>query len=128
MCLRGNAVEKKKILVVEDDRLNQLVYQGILSKIYDVKICGDDKEFDTALSEDTYELFIIDLALNCEKDGIDLIKELRLMNKYKDSPIIVVTAFAFRKDRDNSLSAGANSFVVKPFDTKNLIEEIKKYL
>jgi DNA-binding response OmpR family regulator len=119
--------EKNKLLIVEDDRLNQLAYRGFLSKIYDIKISGNVKEFNAALSEDTYDLFIIDLALNCEKDGIDLIKELRQMNKYKETPIIVATAFAFKKDREISLEAGANEFIVKPFDKKNLLEEIKKY-
>lgn len=121
-------MNKKKILIVEDDKLNQLAYLGILSKIYDLVICGDNYEFDKALTLDTYDLFIVDLALNCEKDGIDLIKELRLMNKYSDSPIIVVTAFALRKDRENSLAAGANSFMTKPFDKNNLLEEIEKYV
>ncbi|MCX6168454.1 MAG: response regulator [Ignavibacteriales bacterium] len=118
---------KNKLLIVEDDKLNQLAYRGVLSKHYDVKICGDDKEFYSALSEDTYELFIIDLALNCEKNGIDLIKELRQMDKYKGTPIIVVTAYAFTKDRKLSLEAGADKFIVKPFDNKNLLGEIQKY-
>ncbi|MDP2036507.1 MAG: response regulator [Ignavibacteria bacterium] len=121
-------MNKKKILIVEDDKLNQLAYKGLLSKIYDIVICGDDYEFDKALTQDTYDLFIVDLALNCDKDGIDLIKELRLMNIYKDSPIIVVTAFAMRKDRENSLAAGANSFMTKPFDKDNLIAEIEQCL
>lgn len=121
-------MNKKKILIVEDDKLNQLAYLGILSKIYDLVICGDNYEFDKALTLDTYDLFIVDLALNCEKDGIDLIKELRLMNKYSDSPIIVVTAFALRKDKENSLAAGANMFMTKPFDKNNLLEEIEKCL
>lgn len=119
-------MNKKKILIAEDDKLNQLAYKGLLSKIYDLVICGDDYEFEKALTQDTYDLFIMDLALNCEKDGIDLIKQLRLMNKYTDSPIIVVTAFALRKDRENSLAAGANSFMTKPFDKDNLLGEIEK--
>jgi DNA-binding response OmpR family regulator len=91
-------------------------------------MCVDEKEFDTELSEDTYDLFIIDLDLNCERNGVDLIKELRLMNKYKHSPIIVVTASASKKDRESTLLVGANSFMVKPFIMKKLIEEIAKYL
>ncbi|KUO60676.1 hypothetical protein APF79_02585 [bacterium BRH_c32] len=119
---------KRKILIVEDDWLIQLVYKGILSKIYDISISSDDKGFDIAISKETYDLFIIDLALNSKKSGIDLLEELRSMNKYKDTPIIVVTAFAFKKDREIALAAGASSFMVKPFITKNLIEEIAKYL
>jgi DNA-binding response OmpR family regulator len=118
---------KNKLLIVEDDKLNQLAYKGILSRIYDIKICGNVKEFDSALTEDTYDLFVMDLALNCEKDGMDLIKELRQMDKYRKTPIIVVTAYAFQEDRKLSIEAGADKFIVKPFDNAKLLEEIKKY-
>lgn len=119
--------EKNKILIVEDDVLNQQVYKRSLSKDYILKICRDDIEFYAALSDSTYDLFIVDLALNCEKDGIDLIKELRQMNHYEETPIIVVTAFAFSKDKENAMSAGATQFINKPFYNKMLLEEIKKY-
>ncbi len=119
--------EKNKILIVEDDVLNQQVYKRSLSKDYILKICGDTKGFYAALMADTYDLFIVDLALNCEKDGIDLIKELRQMNHHKGTPIIVVTAFAFSKDKENAMAAGATQFIIKPFDNKKLLEEIKKY-
>ncbi len=117
--------KKKKLVVVEDDELNQLAYSGVLSKFYDVIICGSDKEFYLALTNNSYDLFIINLALNCEKDGLDLIKELRLMKEYKKTPIIVVTAYAFKRDEINSLAAGANKFITKPFSNKTLLEEIE---
>ncbi|MFA7421456.1 MAG: response regulator [Melioribacteraceae bacterium] len=119
---------KNKLLIVEDDKLNQLAYKGFLSKNYDIKICGDVQEFDSALTNDTYDLFIIDLALNCEKNGIDLIKELREMDKYWETPIIVVTAYAFREDRKLSMEAGADKFIIKPFDKNSLLDEIQKSL
>ncbi len=119
--------KKHKLLVVEDDWLNQLAYEKILSVDYDVKICGNDEEFYSALDEGTYDLFLIDLALNSEKNGIDLIIDLRKMDRYKDTPIFVVSAFAFNKDRDLSMTAGANKFIAKPFVNKYLLDELKKY-
>ncbi len=118
--------EKKKILVVEDDKLNQLAYKGVLSKEYNVTICGDNTEFYISLNRFTYDLFIIDLALNCEKNGIDLIKELRQMKEYERTPIIVVTAWTLKKDEKISLEAGADKFITKPFVNKTLLEEIGK--
>ena len=118
--------EKKKILVVEDDKLNQLAYKGVLSKEYNVTICGDNTEFYISLNRITYDLFIIDLALNCEKNGIDLIMELRQMKEYERTPIIVVTAWTLKKDEKISLDAGADKFITKPFVNKTLLEEIGK--
>lgn len=118
---------KRKLLIVEDDLLNQRIYRAIFSKDYDLTICGNDLEFDAALSWNTYELFIIDLALNSDRNGIDLIKELRNMNKYKIVPILVVTAYAFRRDEELSMLAGATKFITKPFDKEILLREIKQY-
>lgn len=119
---------KNKILVVEDDELNQRIYSLLLAKEYSITVCSNDKEFSAAIQKTDYDLFIIDLSLHSEKDGIQIIKELRGMDKYKKIPIMVVTAHAFKKDEDNSLAAGANVCIVKPVDNKLLLKEIKKYL
>jgi len=50
------------------------------------------------------------------------------MDKYRETQIIVVTAYAFREDRKLSMEAGADKFIVKPFDNKSLLEEIRKSL
>ena len=119
---------KNKILIVEDDNLNQLVYKGVLSGIYDITICSGVKEFNYELTADTYDLFIIDLGLNSDKNGMDLIKELRQMDKYRKTPIIVITAYASLEDRKISIEAGADKFIIKPFDNVKLLEEIKMSL
>jgi DNA-binding response OmpR family regulator len=117
---------KNKILVVEDDKPNQLIYRRILSRNYEITICGDVAEFNAALSDNTYDLFIIDLALNSERNGIDLIKELRNISKYEKIPIVVITGHAFRKDKKNSMDAGATKFLIKPFNIEVLLAEIKE--
>ena len=118
---------KNNLLIVEDDEPNQNVYKAILSKDYEIKICGDDEEFYAALRENEFDLFIMDLALNGGKNGIDLIKELRKMEKYKETPVIVVTAFTSRKDKEIAMAAGTTNFISKPFDIETLLTEIKKY-
>jgi len=119
-------MNKKKLLIVEDDELNQTIYKAILSKEYEIKICGDDEDFYAALDEREYDLFVMDLALNCGKSGIDLIRELRLMEKYKNTPVIVASAFAYSKDREIAIAAGTTKFISKPFDKKTLLSEIDR--
>jgi len=128
--LYGSGLIKRKcrLLIVEDDELNQKVYKAIFSKDYEIIICGDDEEFNTALRENDYDLFIIDLALSCGKNGTDLIRELRKIEKYKDIPIIVVSAFVSRKDQEIALAAGGTKFISKPFDKEALLTTVKKYL
>jgi DNA-binding response OmpR family regulator len=128
--LYGSGLIKRKcrLLIVEDDELNQRIYKAILSKDYEIIICGDDEEFYTALRENDYDLFIIDLALSCDKNGTDLIRELRKIEKYKDIPIIVVSAFVSLKDQKIAMASGSTKFISKPFDKEALLTEVKKYL
>ncbi len=118
---------KNNIMIVEDDSLNQKIYNALFSEEYHIKICSNDAEMYAALSEDKFNLFIVDLALQSEKDGIQLIKELRQMEEYKNTPIMVVTSFAFQKDRTNAMEAGADEVFFKPIDNKVLLAEVKKY-
>jgi len=124
----GLIKRKYRLLIAEDDELNQRIYKAILLKDYDIIICGDDEEFYSALRENDYDLFIIDLALSCGKNGTDLIRELRKIEKYKDIPIIVVSAFVSLKDQKIAMAAGSTKFISKPFDKETLLTTVKKYL
>lgn len=119
--------KKPKLLIVEDDLLNQNVYKAIFSNDFCVAQCKNDKEFDVALRNDSYEIFLIDISLGGKKDGIQLIKELRDKKEYKLTPIIVVTAHAFKKDEDTAMAAGTTKFFRKPVNYQILVDEFKKY-
>lgn len=116
-----------KLLIVEDDELNQKLYKAVLSKEFDTTICGNDVQFYDTLSKNKFDIFLIDLALGKGEDGISLIKKLRQMDEYKSTPIIVVTAYAFKKDEDTAMAAGATKFIRKPVDNKVLVDEFKKF-
>jgi CheY-like chemotaxis protein len=118
---------KTKLLVVEDDVLNQSIYKAFLSKDYEIKICSDDDDLYAALRENEYDIFIMDLALNFGKNGIELIKELRIKEEYKYTPIIVASAFAFSKDKEIAIAAGATKFITKPFNKETLLTEVERY-
>jgi CheY-like chemotaxis protein len=116
---------RPKLLIVEDDDLNQLVYNALFEKKYDIIICKNEYEFYPALNSNKFDLFLIDISLVGTKDGLQLTKELRQMAEYKTVPIVVVTANAFKKDEENAKNAGATKFIRKPFDAKNLLLEIE---
>lgn len=116
---------KPKLLIVEDDDLTQKVYKAMFSKKYDLVLCKNEIDFYPALDKHKIDIFLIDISLVGTKDGIQLIKELRNSKNYKSTPIIVVTANAFKKDEEVALEAGATKFIRKPFDNKRLIEELE---
>ncbi len=121
---------KPLILILEDDEITQLVYSSMFSKMndFDILLCKNDKEFYAALEMHHFDLFMIDLGLNESKDGLQIIKELRQMDAYLSTPIIVVSAYTMQQDEHECLAAGANKFIRKPFEMNNLRSEIKKIM
>ena len=122
-------MEKKlKLLILEDDQITQRAYFGIFSKSndYELLMCKDDREFYNAVGEHDVDIFLVDLGLSQSKDGLQIIKEIRNMDKYKTSPIIVVSAFTMLKDEKDCKLAGATKFIRKPFELNELRSEFKK--
>jgi CheY-like chemotaxis protein len=119
---------KKRLLIVEDDDLNGIVYKALLSKHFKVTICVNETEFYNALKKEHFDLFLMDISLVGSKDGLQLIREIRTMDEYKLIPVIVVTANAFRKDEDAAIAAGATKFISKPIENQKLIDALTSTL
>ena len=118
-----------KILVIDDELEICKQISLILSKQgYEVTYANSYKEFaDLELRNFNYDVVLVDLWLkNSTKQGIDIIEFLK--NKYEN---LVIVSFSGHANIDNaieSVKAGANDFIEKPFETKKLIHIIQKNL
>ena len=118
-----------KILVIDDELEICKQISLILSKQgYEVTYANSYKEFvDLELRNFNYDVVLVDLWLkNSTKQGIDIIQFLK--NKYEN---LVIVSFSGHANIDNaieSVKAGANDFIEKPFETKKLIHIIQKNL
>lgn len=119
---------KKNILVVEDDSNNRNLLFLILKKDYNVFFATNDTEFYEQLSNNLFDLIIMDIQLGIEKTGLDLIKELRQMEKHSKIPVICLTANAFLQNRSDAYQAGADEFIAKPVEIKILRDKISKLI
>jgi len=63
-----------------------------------------------------------------EMDGFEAMREIRQMRKYKNLPIIAVTAKAMKGDREKCIDAGASDYITKPVDTEQLISLLRVWL
>lgn len=117
-----------KLLIVEDDKIMLTIFTRILQKYFDVYPCKSVEEFEDNINTKTVDLFIMDLSLGEEKNGIDLIRELREHNKYSKTPIFVVTAHAFHAEERAAYDAGATKFFRKPVENEVLIKSVKESL
>lgn len=117
---------KPKLLVVEDDVGILIFIQKFLNKHFDIRICSSSKTLYERLEHDKFDVILMDIALSGEKDGLQLTRELRKMEEYKDTPIIALTAHVFVKDKENAFNAGVDHFLAKPVSNDELRDTLLK--
>jgi two-component system phosphate regulon response regulator OmpR len=116
------AENSKKILMVDDDaRMRELLQRYLTEQGFNIKAVADAKEMDVALSADSYDLLVLDLMLPGE-DGLTICRRLRGSNVI--TPIIMLTARGDEVDRIIGLEMGADDYLPKPFNPRELLARI----
>jgi two-component system response regulator QseB len=107
-----------RILLVEDDSMiGESVSEGLKSEGYAVDWVRDGQEAETSIAATPYSLVVLDLGLP-RRDGIDVLRGIR--ERHVDVPVLVMTARDTVRDRIKGLDAGADDYLVKPFDLDEL--------
>jgi len=118
---------KKTILVVDDEKnIRDLLKFNFENEGYDVVVAKDGKEALEKVKE-SIDLVVLDLMLP-EIDGLNVCKKIRNDEKLGDLPIIMLTAKSEDIDRIIGLELGADDYVTKPFNTRELIARVKALL
>jgi DNA-binding response OmpR family regulator len=112
-----------QILVIEDEkRVADLIKRGLEDQDYTVELSYDGTTGKTLALQRDYDIIIMDVVLP-GINGIDLCKEVRLVKP--DIPIIMLTALGTTDDKVEGLDAGADDYLVKPFDFRELQARIR---
>ncbi len=115
----------EKILVVDDDlNICELLRLYLTKEGYNVVIANDGVSAVTMFQEENPSLVLLDIMLP-KLDGWQVCREIR---KFSETPIIMLTAKGEIFDRVLGLELGADDYVVKPFDTKEIVARIKAVL
>lgn len=115
----------EKILVVDDDlNICELLRLYLTKEGYNVVIANDGMSAVTMFQEESPSLVLLDIMLP-KLDGWQVCREIR---KFSETPIIMLTAKGEVFDRVLGLELGADDYVVKPFDTKEIVARIKAVL
>jgi CheY-like chemotaxis protein len=121
-------VSRPAILVVEDDADTQSYMRTILRRRYDVVIAASDPEARKVLEvRPDVSLILLDLALG-GGDGLALVRFLREQERWKQLPIIAVTAYASPEDRERALAEGCDDYLTKPVNRRELLAKIDAFL
>jgi two-component system phosphate regulon response regulator PhoB len=111
----------KKILVVDDEPdVTELVSYRLRKEGYDVEVINNPLLIMGKAAEFRPDLFILDIMMP-ELDGIKICRMIRADKNLADSPVIFLTARGSSDDRIKGLESGADDYIAKPFDVKELV-------
>lgn len=124
---REKNLEDRTILVVDDDVRNIFALTSAL-ETHGAKIqsARNGKEALDKLSPEV-DLVLMDIMMP-EMDGYEAMRRIRLSDKYKDLPVIALTAKAMKDDKEKCIEAGANDYLPKPIEMDKLLSLIRVWL
>jgi len=117
-----------RILLVDDNPINRDVGTAFLEDVgMVVELAENGQESLDALAEKTFDLVFMDIQMP-DMDGLEATRRIRRDERYKDLPVIAMTAHAMSGDRDKSLAAGMNEHITKPIDPVVLYQTLKEWI
>lgn len=116
-----------KVLVVEDDPTNaELVREMLQVKDFIVDEAENGKEAIEKAEKEKYDIILMDIGL-LGMDGIEVKKIIKNNPTYKEVPVIAITSFAMKGDRERILAAGFDDYIPKPIHFANFLNRLEKY-
>ena len=124
-------IEKKdtvKILLVEDYKHSQIIVTRLLKKndFESIVVVENGQEALDAVHQQHYDLILMDMQMPV-MNGFEATRRIRQIEEYKETPIVALTAFAMKGDREKCLDAGATDYIPKPIDSQEFIQKVKYY-
>jgi len=117
-----------RILVVEDNELNLKLVRDVLRHAgFDVIEARTGEEGVQLASDCSPGLILMDLQLP-DIDGAEVLRRIRRSERGRTVPVVAVTAFAMRADRERAFDDGFDGYIEKPISTRELPRQVAEYL
>lgn len=124
----SSSMSKGRILVAEDNEINQLVIIGLLEQLgYQAVIAQNGYEALELVDQQECKLILMDIHMP-EMDGYEATQRLRKLKQMNRIPIIALTADVMMQERPEVLKLGLNDILIKPVDEKQLSDMLEKWL
>lgn len=121
-------MSKELIYVVDDEEnIRELIEYNLKKAGYNIRTFADGESFLNSLQDDMPDLVCLDIMLP-DYDGLELCKKIRASKKFKNLPIILLTAKTTEFDTIIGLESGADDYIGKPFSVNELIARIRSLL
>jgi PAS domain S-box-containing protein len=121
---------KPRILFVEDNQVNSMYSMALLGKLeFDAVLAENGRDALAALEQGTYDLVLMDIQMPV-MNGEEALREIRTkeLGSSRHLPVIALTAYSLRHDRERFLLQGFDGYVSKPMVIEELIDEMKRVM
>jgi len=126
--LSSLSFKDKNVLLVEDNKVNQLVAQAMLEKTgVKVEVAENGKDAVDKSARMNFDIIFMDLSMP-EMGGIEAVQIIRKRQSDKHVPIVALTANVTSSDKEECIKAGMDGFMSKPFEVKELLDVLNKWL
>lgn len=126
--LDPESLDKKRILIVEDDPVCANLMKMYLLKAYDITVVNMGEHALELLSEAKFDLLILDINLPGGMSGGEIAHIVREMEVYQNTPLVAITAFSLPGDQQRFTESGFNCFIEKPFKREDFTSRIEELL
>ncbi|MGE3855032.1 MAG: response regulator [Planctomycetota bacterium] len=119
---------KRRLLLVDDNAANRMALGDYLGAIgYNVDTAADGVEAIERVSAGAYHLVLMDVQMP-RMDGLEATRRLKALPHTRNVPVVVVSAFAMKGDRERCLAAGADEYLAKPVQLADLRKILDRFL
>lgn len=119
-----------KILVAEDNEANQFLIKAITKNMeWEITVVDDGEQAVEAYKKDTFDLIMMDIQMPI-LNGYEATKIIRTIEEEKGihTPIVALTAYAMKSDKDSCIEAGMDDYISKPFKRQQFLDMVSKTL
>lgn len=115
----------ENLLLVENELVSSELVLLYLKDLYHVDVARDGFEALTKVKAKKYDTILMDINLGEGLTGIEVTRKIRKLEQYADTPIIAVTAFAMKGDKEEFINSGCSHYLSKPFEKSDLLNLLK---
>jgi CheY-like chemotaxis protein len=125
----GEVLAGKRALIVDDDMRNIFAMTSFLER-YEMVISSAENGRDALgliETSEPYDVVLMDIMMP-DMDGYETMRRIRANDRYRDLPILALTAKAMKGDKEKCIEAGASDYIAKPVDTEHLLSLLRIWL
>ncbi len=126
--IKSHGEKMDKILIVDNDKMTRDFTCFILKKYYTIETAEDGPTAIKLASQNKFSAILMDIGLGYGMNGVEATKQIKKINGYENTPIIAMTAYAMKGDRETFLSQGLTHYISKPFTKDILMDMLQKIL